>query len=189
MSNNPEPSGDNLRQDLKAEYDKVFELKQRLDAKATAMITLAGVIAAVFSGFGTFLLKDIANPNPIFFYPSLAAMVVELILLVATIYHAQRAAKVTKYNHVLFWRYFIDEDKSTDEKPVYQEQRLLDFKNLTKEEYNDWLIRDYLKETKHNAKKNQDKANCIKDAEKAFVLAVVTIAIFAVLVISTKLSS
>jgi len=186
---NPEPSAETLREDLKSEYNKVFELKQRLDTKAAGLITLSGVIAAVFSGFGTFLLRDIVKPNPVLFYLSLAVMVIELVLLIATIYHAHRATKITKYNHVLFWDYFIDKDKSTDKLPVYKEDKLSKFKNATKQEYNDWLIRDYLKETRHNVEKNQDKVNCIKDAEKSFVLAIVTIATFAVLVIFTKLSS
>jgi hypothetical protein len=182
-----EPSTENLREDLKSEYDKVFELKQRLDTKAAGMITLSGVIAAVFSGFGTFLLKDILNPNPVLFALTLGVMIIELILLIATIHHAHRATKITAYNHVLFWEYFIDKDKSTGETPAFKEDKLSNFKKLTKQEYDDWLIRDYLKETKHNVEKNQYKVNCIKDAEKTFALAIVTIAIFAVLVIFTDL--
>jgi len=77
-----EPSADTLREDLKSEYGKVFELKQRLDGKASGMIMMSGIIAAVFSGFGTFLLKDILKPNPILFAVSLTAPIIDCIFLV-----------------------------------------------------------------------------------------------------------
>jgi hypothetical protein len=58
-----EPSADSFREELKSEYEKDFELKERLDNKANNIVTMAGLVAAIFAGFITFVLEDAVAPN------------------------------------------------------------------------------------------------------------------------------
>ncbi|AIF83284.1 hypothetical protein NTE_01212 [Candidatus Nitrososphaera evergladensis SR1] len=165
-------TADLFREDLKAEYEKDFEIKERIDNKASNMITMAGVIAAIFTGFGAFVLKDAAL-NWIL-GASIVAMFLELLFLIKTILSASNAYKIAEYKHVLMYSQFIQDDK-------FNNVEIRTWKDAERESYNSRMIKDYLDASYKNTGLNEEKIDYLKESQRAFLYAVIMIPIAAVL--------
>jgi len=179
MSEEP-PSGVAFSEALKTEYDREFEVKERLDNKASNMITFSGATAAIFMGFGTFLLKDISTPNPILMGFSVLALLIGLGFIIKTIIHAINASRIVEYSSVMIHSTFLDDDG----KP--KRDIIKAYRNAPTRVFSGRLAKDYLGANYDNAKENAKKAVSLKEAQFAFRNAVVTIPIFAVFAIATK---
>jgi hypothetical protein len=181
-SNNSEPSADSFREELKAEYEKDFELKERLDNKANNIVTMAGLVAAIFAGFITFVLEDAVAPNFWLLIASIIALLVELYFLVKTIQSSITSTKVANYQHVFLWSHFIND------KDELNHMRINEWKQATRKQFNDTLIQDYLKCSRRNHELNEKKASDIEKAQKYFFRAIAVIPIAAFLAIVTRLT-
>lgn len=177
-----EPSTELLREGLKSEYDKDFELKERLDKKASNMVTMAGVVAAIFTSFSGFVLNEAEAPNAWLLGISITALLIELALLVKTMHASIMAIKIAKYTHVLIWSKFVHNDKLN-----YAE--ISKWKQASKTEFNRQIIEDYIDASRKNTQLNEDKAKWLTEAQKAFLYAMILIPIAAVLAIVTRFAS
>jgi hypothetical protein len=75
---------------------------------------MAGIVAAVFTGFSTFVLKDAIEPNYLLLVSSIVALLIELIFLIKTIHSSITAMKMADYKHVIIWSHFMQDNKPND---------------------------------------------------------------------------
>ena len=174
---------DKFVDELKIQFDRYVELKERLDNKANNMITMAGTIAILFMGFGAFLLSDVDFKTN-FGFPIIAAgaLMVEVILTVITIKCALDSYKLREYEQPIVYTPFYDDNG--------QKQDVVDlFTNATEDELREHFTKEYLNCIKSYQQQNEEQTGGINTAQKTFVIAVAMIPIFAIFIILTKFLS
>jgi len=172
-------------QELKTQFDRYVQLKERLDTKANNMIMMAGTIAVLFMGFGALLLSDVKFASN-YGFPIIAsgALVVEVILTMITIKCALDSYKLREYDHPISFQTFYRGKQNK------QKDDVIDlFRNATDDEIEEHFITEYLKCIRSYEIQNDEQTNGINTSQKAFVGAVIMIPIFAVFILLTKFLS
>ena len=166
--------------ELKDAYTKELDIKSKLDTKSNSMISMSGTIATLFMGFGAFLIKDIPTSKLEIIIPATIILMAEVILTTLTIRYSIAAYKLREYY------YPLTHDKFIDKEDKYNVEMIETFQNATKKEFNEHLIKEYLKGIKSNVIQNNDKSNKINIAQKFFLIALSLIPVFSLLIISSK---
>ncbi len=173
----------NFLPELRNQFDRYVQLKERLDTKANNMIAMAGTIAVLFMGFGAFLLSYVEFTSN-YGFPIIAsgALIIEVILTMITVKCALDSYKLREYIHPISFRTFYDGELP---KSDVVEQ----FKDASDQEIEEHFINSYLTCIRSYQVQNDEQTSGINTAQRAFVGAVVMIPIFAVFILLTKFLS
>jgi hypothetical protein len=79
---------DDFRQELRSQFDRLGQVKERLDNKANNIMAMSGTITTLFMGFGIFLLTDIKSPNPALMALSILSLLLEVVFTTFAIKHS-----------------------------------------------------------------------------------------------------
>jgi hypothetical protein len=169
---------DEFLNELRKQFDYEIDIKDKLEAKATNTITVAGIMAAIFMGFGSQISDYVPNNSP-YFSPALGVFLIELIVTMATVIISILAYKVGEYQFPLEREDFLSDDGK------YNTSRIEQYRKMEDDDYNK-LLKKYLKCIKYNAKENEKKATRIVWAQATLILAVVLIPIFAALIVFSQ---
>ena len=172
-------------QELKIQFDRYVQLKERLDTKANNMIMMAGTIAVLFMGFGAFLLSDVEFTSN-YGFPIIAsgALVVEVILTMITIKCALDSYKLRTYIHPISFRTFFRGNQKKQKDDVINL-----FRTGTDDELEKHFITEYLNCIRSYQMQNDEQTHGINVAQRAFLGAIVMIPIFSVFILLSKFLS
>jgi hypothetical protein len=143
-----------LFDEIKKQFDRYEELKKGLDNKANTMITISTAISTLFIAVGTFLISKIDPKNEIFF-GSIAILSLGLILLTLAISYFIRSYSLKEYYYAFTHRLFFDDDEKYNKKFANKVQM------LSKTEFIELMIKQYLKGLKSFYEQNDKKAHDI----------------------------
>lgn len=169
--------------ELKDQFNRNIELKERLDTKANNMIGMSGTIATLFMGFGVFLISDIVfTKNVILPIFASVILIAEVLLTVCTIKHALDSYKLREYVHPIIFEPFYNGNEIRDDV-------LNQFQSATDSQIKEHFAKEYLKGIKSYQEQNEQQTHGINISQKMFVLAVVMIPIFSIIIILAKFFS
>ena len=81
-----------------------------LDSKASSTISMAGTIATLFMGFGSFLLTRIEPSKYDILIPASVILMIEVILSTITIKYSMDSYKLQNYKYVMGAEHFFDSE-------------------------------------------------------------------------------
>jgi hypothetical protein len=155
--------------ELKAQYEKEFELKNSLENKANYLLVASGVVAGLLFSFGANLSDEFSKS--IYFGYVIASLVSGISLFVAAILCSALALRIRLYRyatvHIIF--YHDDGTFNEDNKTAYVE--------MEEDEFLDNRIDEYLKSNKRNFEENEYKASKISIAHAIFFSGMATVPI------------
>lgn len=169
-------------EELRLQFERYVQVKNRLDTKANNIIAMSGTIATLFMGFGVFLLQnvDFQTYSKISEFASFS-LILEIILTVLTIVFAFTSYRLREYTHpISFEKFFKQDKKEPDPTKVKQ------FQDADSDQINEWAIDNYLKSIKSYEEQNNEQTKWIDYARFTFTGAIIIIPIFAFLIILTK---
>lgn len=167
-------------QELKSTFERMIQLKERLDTKANNMITMSGTIATLFMGFGIFLLSNIGLTNNWTLGLSASLLIIaEIFLTFCTIRSSLDSYKLRNYVHPITSQRFFKENEIEPDKDEYEL-----FENANSDDVNHHLVREYLKSIRSYEVQNREQTIGINRAQKTFLWSLVMIPIFSILVIA-----
>ena len=166
--------------ELQIQFDRLMQVKERLDGKINSTITTSGIITTLFMGFGIFLIRDIVPPNFLFLIPAIIVLILEISLTAIAIKFAVEGYRLKAYYYPItssqFQRNYAEFDEDLIKKYLNADVDKLTFS----------LTKSYLKCIRDNKKANAEKVKKIDRAQDLLIVAISLIPIFAGLVISAK---
>lgn len=176
---------DELLTELQSQLERVIQIKDRLDTKANNMITISGIVATVFMGFGTFLLSnvDLTKHLCIAILAGLS-LFAEIILTVFTIKYSLESYKLRNYYLPLGYQAFFDENTDEINYDVIKQ-----FNESSKEDFDQHFIDEYLRSIKSYQVQNHDQTVGINKAQRTMIGTIVAIPVFAFFIVLLKFLS
>ncbi len=169
--------------ELKFQFERFIQIKERLDTKANNMIMMAGTIMVIFMGFGAYLLSNVVFIHHLIF-PSISVLIfmAEIILTLFTIKYALNSYKLRIYHHpISFEIFFINNQINLD---------IVDqFKNSKQSEMNEHFIEEYLKSIKSYEQQNDLQTSGINHAQICFLGSIIMVPTFAFFIILSRFFS
>ncbi len=166
-------------QELKLEFERLINLKDRLDTKANNMIAMSGTVTTLFMGFGIFLLTEVdITANYYLGLPASIILLAEVFLTFCTICFALESYKLRNYIHPLLSGLFFNENQ-----PEPNETARL-FMDSDADTIKNRFVIDYLKSIKSYEEQNHAQTFGINKAQKTFLYSLAMIPIFSVLVVA-----
>lgn len=161
--------------ELRIQFNEVLEIKDKLDSKATNMITVAGIMAAIVMGFGSQLLENLDNDSDSFQWAK-GLLVGQLSLTVASVIISIIAYRVKDYEFP-----FVRKEFLTDERK-FIDSKIDEYLTMNQETQRE-LIMKYIKSIKRNEIENDRKADKIGYALYILLAAIILIPVFAAIII------
>ncbi|HEY7695656.1 MAG TPA: hypothetical protein VIA08_00045 [Nitrososphaeraceae archaeon] len=155
--------------ELKAQYEKEFELKNSLENKANYLLVASGIVAGLLFSFGANLSEEFSKG--VYFAYIIASLVIGTSLFVVAILCSALALKVSLYRYATIHKIFYNSDGT------FNEDNKTDYKSMGSDEFLDNRIDEYLRSNKQNFEKNEYKASKIKVAHRLFFTGMVTVPI------------
>lgn len=169
-----------LIKELKDQDLKQFELKNRLDGKASNLITISITTTTFLLGFGIFLLTNMERTPEVFSIYSIfgisGIVATGLTVLFSTLSYTLKPYRYVMNVQTVFF----------DENGKYREDIVIKFRKASAEQFNDTMIEDYIKAIHENENTNDAKAGKIKFAQWFFVGAMVCMLLFVIMVFLTN---
>jgi hypothetical protein len=162
-------SEDLFLQELKDQYDRQFEIKRDLETKANNVMTISGTVGTLLFGFGTFLV-DKLGPRYDFITAISVVLIVGVAANIVAIAMSARAFGIRQY------RFAVDPTGFFNAGGL-NENEINDYRNMSKTDFYETFIWDYLKCIKHNFRINCDKASLIVPSQWFFIVSVIMIPI------------
>jgi hypothetical protein len=155
-------------QELKEQYEKLFEITDALEGKANNLLTVAGLVATLLFGFGSFIVdKFDATYNML--TPVTILLMIGIVGNVISIFWSVMVFRIKDYLIAMDSKHFYDQNGNINEQKV-EEYRDEQDENV----FTDTLIDTYLKCNRHNGLRNDEKAVKIKYAFWSFLGSIVT---------------
>jgi hypothetical protein len=167
-----------LLEELRSRFDNELDIKDKLEGKATNTITVAGIMAAIFMGFGSTILDNVDITSG-YFIPAITLLMLELIATLATVIFAIKAYRLGTYQFPLVRSEFLSDNK------VYDKNKIMQFKQLDDDTYYE-TAKKYLMCIKYNQKENDRKAAWVDRAQFTLIGAIGLIPIFAGIVVLSQ---
>lgn len=95
--------------ELRNHFTYEMEIKDKLETKATNMVTVAGIMAAIFMGFGAQFLANLDNTNSNF-ATAAGLLVAELVITVVSVVFSILAYRVKGYDYPFVRKEFLGDD-------------------------------------------------------------------------------
>ena len=171
---------ENLLEELKLQFERFIQHKERLDTKTNNIIVMAGAIFTLFMGFGVFLLSGIESNQPALVNSAFVLLIIGIILFVLSILYSIEAYRLRNYYYPLGYNAFYNENGLNHDV-------ISQFNNATVEEFNQHFIAEYLESIKQNQQSVLEIAKNLDRALLFFVGLVLLIPIFSIVIIAIKL--
>jgi hypothetical protein len=155
--------------ELKAQYEKEFELKNSLENKANYLLVASGVVAGLLFSFGANLSEEFSIST--YFVFIIVSLVVGTSLFVIAILCSAYALRIRPYRYATLHKIFYNSDGT------FNEDNKADYKEMEKEEFLKNRIDEYLRSNKQNYEENEYKASRIKIAFRLFFSGMATVPI------------
>lgn len=172
---------DTFIEELRLQCERNIQVKERLDNKTNNIITISGMIATLFMGFGVFLLEHVdymKYPN-IVLYASIVLMA-EVVLTAITVICSVYVYNLKTYTHPINYGTIY---KISNGKP---DEIIEQFKNASDDEIKDAFVINYMESIKSYEEQNNEKTNDISVAQVTLFLSICMIPIFSYFVILPK---
>lgn len=167
-------------EDLKLQLNRFIDLKDRLDNKANNRISMSGIVATLFMGFGIFLLSEVTIQNNILFgMISIGALVTEVILTTITIKFSLDSYTLRNYYHPITFNPFFTNDNELDNETIET------FEQSSVENYYHLMIEEHLRAIQSYQVQNRQQTIGINHAQLTFLWSVLMIPVFATSVLLT----
>ncbi len=169
--------------ELKSQFERRIQLKERLDTKANNMIMMAGTITVIFMGFGIYALSNLVFKQQLIFpFISILIFMAEIILMFFTVKFALNSYKLRNYRHPISFKVFFNNNQINSE---IVEQ----FRNSGQSEMNEHFIEEYLKSIKSYEQQNNLQTKGINHAQTCFLGLIITIPVFTIFIILSRFFS
>lgn len=170
-------AGEDLLNELKLQFDRELDIKTKLDAKASGVITMSGAVTTVFMGFGAFILRDLQTASWVTGV-CIGLLIGAAVLTTIGIYLSSRAYRLRDYHYPLKHKTFYDPNTEELNASIVQQ-----FIQVPKSTFEEHMVNSYLECNRRNSDQNSEKASLINDAQNLYILALALIPVF-VLVVS-----
>ncbi len=179
-------SSERFIKELRIQFDRFVQHKERLDNKANNMIAISGTIATLFMGFGALLLSDVIitkNNELLVFFTALCLML-EVSLTVFTIRFALDSYKLRSYHHPIGHKAFYDSSLGE-----WNHNAIAEYVELSEDDFDFNITLEYLEGIKSYEIQNDLQVKGINYAQRTLVTTVIIIPIFTILILLVKFSS
>jgi len=155
-------------QELKEQYEKEFEITDALEGKASNLLTVAGLVATLLFGFGSFMV-DKFDSTYVMITPVTILLIIGIVGNVTSIFWSVMVFKIRDYQVAMHPKHFFDQQGNINEQKVEVYRDEQDENVVT-----DTLIDTYLKCIRINSLRNEEKAGKIKYAFWSFLGSIIT---------------
>jgi hypothetical protein len=170
-------------EELRAQFERYVQLKDRLDTKANNIIMMSATVATFFAGLGGFLLEHIDHktyPNHVLIDSIL--LILQISLTCITIICAFMSYRIRTYVHPISYEAFYKRDGSTNDEVIKQ------FENSTDDEINDHFVMEYIKSIRSYEEQNNSQSGWVDHARWTFIASIGIIPFFLYILLLTKFS-
>ena len=178
-----------LLHELRLQNALELDEKKNLDTKASNITGYSVTFTVLFFGVGTFVLEKIKTQQNEVIIALTSLLLVGIVLAILCVICSVVSFRIREYRFVLSHDNFFNiETLPTNKKEWYDffdeneiENWICDFN--TKEDYEDFMIKEHLIALSRNSKTNDLKAKWIRKAHFVFILAVCMIPSMLVLIL------
>jgi hypothetical protein len=162
-------SSQEFLEELKKQYDRVFEIKKDLESKANNIMTVSGTVGTLLFGFGVFLVDKLGHtyaliiPISILLIVGIAADIVALSL-------SARAFGIMQYRFAIVAESFYKNGRLNS-------TEIDDYRKMQKEEFYETMIWEYIKCINENFGNNNSRAALIVPSQWFLMVSVLIIPI------------
>lgn len=172
----PTNSVESFLEELTSQFNRLIDIKERLDNKANQLMTMAGTICTIFLGVGIFLLKSIVTTHPLF-YPMLSLFVIGMSFLIFSIVLSIISYRLRDQTYPMGSDIFF-------EKCCYQKNIVDEYINADETEFKKLMIQEYLYSIKDAEKTISEKGTILKWSQVIFLVGLLVIPIIIVISVS-----
>lgn len=159
-------------EELHGEYDKQFELKERIEGKAGSLLTICGITIPLLFGFSSFLIEKI-DKSYYFMHVITLLITIGIFATIISIFFILFVFKTRTYFHAITPDKFLIFNKDN-------EADMTEINNLVSKDEDEYLnnrILNHLYYIKKNGENNVSKAKLLKRALWVFAMGMTTIPI------------
>ncbi len=158
-------------EELRRTYDNGWDVKNTPESKANNIMTIYDTVAALLFGFGALFLRNL-YPDYAFLSGFVGLLIAGIIASVAAIVLCSLSFRLQKYTVAIGPGFFVDKGNLVG-----------NFKNSSRDTFNDTMIAAYLQAMEKNDKQNQSKVKYLKIAHWLFVASMIVIPILLAIVV------
>jgi hypothetical protein len=171
------PSAKALLEEVKQQYNNEFARKGTLETKANNMITIAGTIATLLFGFGTFLIDKLGSKYGLILPISLA-LAVGIVLIIISMIFSIWVSRIQRYKYVITPLYFYSAEG-------FNEAKINRFIHFQEEEFCSVMIKNYLRCNERNFRINSSNAKTLKYSQICFLFGLISIPVIVFILLIT----
>lgn len=138
------PAIDEFLKELRLQFDRLIDVKERLDNKANNMMTMSGTVATILMGIGVFIVKSV-NCVSSLLVVMLSIFAIGISFLIASIILNIIAHRLRTQDYPMGSKKFFD-------KRVIQPNTVTEYSTAHKIDFQEMIVNEYL--------------DCILDAEE-----------------------
>lgn len=162
------PNHKKFREELKSQLERHLDARHNIDTKSYNMISIAGTIATLLSGFG-FALNRIIDPTSYIFSILLLLILFGICCMLIAIIFSIRAYTVRSQTNPIIHTPFYDNNGTG----TYDDKIVKEYVNdITEEEFDLSFIESYLNSIKSAATAIEHKSKWLVRTEYAFLAGV-----------------
>lgn len=158
-------------EELRKSYDKGWDIKNTLESKANNIMTISGTVAALLFGFGALFLKNL-HPDYAFLSGFVGLLIAGILASVAAIVLCSLSFRLQRYSVAIGPDFFVGKGNLVS-----------NYKNSSRDKFNDTMIETYLQSMEKNNAQNQNKVKFLTIAHWLFVASMIVIPILLAIVI------
>lgn len=170
-------------EEVRLQFARKVEVKEKLDAKANNLITMAGAVTTLFLAFGAFILKELNVTNPVILGFGLLILVLEVVITIIGIWRAISAYRLRSFEYPMHENAFINENTGE-----LDPNKIDNFVTVSKQEFQLHMINEYLESMKTNSVHNSEKADLINQAYILYLISLIMIVPFAFTIVAARLN-
>lgn len=163
--------------EVRSQFDREVDSKERLDNKASGMIAASGTVVTLLAGFGALVIGGIATTNHYFWY-AVDFFLVPVVLSTTSLCGAILAFRLQAYSYPMTYDKLRKDGALT---PLYEKLSKMD-----KQKFTQIAIRSYLKCMEENKPINNSKAFIVSVSQWLLMIGLVLVPFLMLMVALTK---
>jgi preprotein translocase subunit SecY len=176
---NATPSAKALLEEVKQQYNNEFARKGTLETKANNTITIAGTIATLLFGFGTFLVDKLSTKYGLI-SPISILLLAAVVSIIISIVFSVWASRTQKYRYAISPVYFYNDSTNS-----FNDDNINRFKNFQDEVFCSKMINNYLRCIGKNHQINSSNAKKLRKSQIFFVIGMLPIPVIVFILLTT----
>jgi len=161
--------------ELNKQNNRELDLKNSLENKSNSLITVSGIVIPLLFAFSIFIIEKIDRSYHLFWITA-GILSCIIILNISSLVFAVWSAKIRHYRYPFTHFNFFD---NTDKINV---SAIKKYTNSQENEFNEMLIKAYLKSNKRNFETNEKKAKYIRIGQYIFIGSLILVSVLVVMV-------